>query len=145
MNESITGDQGSTIGLDLGDQYTHCCSLDGCGEVEETFRVRTTAAAFSKRFSALAPCRVVLEVGTHSPWVSRLVSSLGHDVIVANPRRVRLISANDSKNDAVDAELLARLGRVDPKLLSPITHRGREAQEDLVVLRCRAGFPARLG
>jgi transposase len=72
--------------------------------------------------------------------VSRLLSELGHEVIVANPRRVRLISANDSKNDAVDSELLARLGRADPKLLSPITHRGQQAQKDLVLLRNRDGF-----
>ena len=104
------------------------------------FEPEQRAPAFRKRFSSIVPCRVVLEVGTHSPWVSRLLSDLDHEVIVANPRRVRLISANDSKNDAVDAELLARLGRVDPKLLSPITHRGRQAQEDLVLLRCRDGF-----
>jgi transposase len=133
-------DEGITIGLDLGDKYTEACVLDESGEVRETFRVRTTGPALSKRFSSIAPCRVVLEVGTHSAWISRLLSDLGHEVIVANPRRVRLISANDSKNDGVDAELLARLGRVDPKLLSPITHRGREAQEDLVLLRNRDGF-----
>ena len=139
MSKNITTAAGITIGLDLGDRYTDCCVLDDAGEVEETFRVRTTRPALSKRFSSIAPCRVVLEVGTHS-WVSRLLLDLGQEVIVANPRRVRLISANDSKNDAVDAELLARLGRVDPKLLSPITHRGRQAQEDLVLLRCRDGF-----
>ena len=140
MNKSITTNQGVTIGIDLGDKYTQCCSLDGPGEIEETFRVRTTTAAFSKRFSSIEPCRIVLEVGTHSPWASRLLSELGHEVIVANPRRVRLISANDSKSDAVDAELLARLGRADPKLLSPISHRGQEAQRDLVLLRNRDGF-----
>jgi transposase len=140
MSKNVTADHGMTIGLDLGDKYTQCCSLDGSGEVEETFRVWTTAAALSKRFSRIAPCRVVLEVGTHSPWVSRLLSSLGHEMIVANPRRVRLISANESKSDAVDAELLARLGRADPKLLSPITHRGQEAQKDLILLRNRDGF-----
>ena len=140
MSENITADQGVTIGLDLGDKHTQCCSLDDSGEVEETFCVRTTAPALSKRFGSIVPCRIVLEVGTHSPWVSGLLSELGHEVIVANPRRVRLISANDSKNDAVDSELLARLGRADPKLLSPITHRGQQAQKDLVLLRNRDGF-----
>jgi transposase len=140
MSNSITTDEGITIGLDLGDKYTECRMLDEAGDVEESFRVRTRGPALSKRFSSIAPCRVVLEVGTHSPWVSRLLSGLGHEVIVANPRRVRLISANDSKSDGVDAELLARLGRVDPKLLSPITHRGNQAQDDLVLLRCRDGF-----
>jgi transposase len=140
MSKSITTGDGTTIGLDLGDKHSWSCVLDDSGEVEERFSVRTTSAALSKRFSRIAPCRVVLEVGTHSPWVSRLLSDLGHEVIVANPRRIRLISANDSKNDGVDAELLARLGRADPKLLSPITHRGPEAQKDLVLLRNRDGF-----
>ena len=140
MSDNITAGEGITIGLDLGDKYTECCMLDESGDVEERFRVRTRGPALSKRFSSIAPCRVVLEVGSHSPWVSRLLSDLGHEVIVANPRRVRLISANDSKSDGVDAELLARLGRVDPKLLSPIMHRGKQAQEDLVLLRCRDGF-----
>ncbi|MCP4902749.1 MAG: IS110 family transposase [bacterium] len=140
MSKSTTADDGTTIGLDLGDKYTEACVLDDSGEVEERFRVRTTSPGLSKRFSGIAPCLVVLEVGTHSPWVSRLLSGLGHQVIVANPRRVRLISSNDSKNDRVDAELLARLGRADPKLLSPITHRGADVQKDLVLLRNRDGF-----
>jgi transposase len=81
--------------------------------------------------------RVVMEVGTHSPWVSRLLQLLGHEVLVANARRVRLIYANDAKNDKVDAETLARVGRLDPKLLFPIRHRGEEAQADLACLRAR--------
>jgi len=115
MSKNITADQGITIGLDLGDKHMQCCCLDALGEVEETFRVRCTGPGLSKRFGGMARCRIVLEVGTHSPWVSRLLSKLGHN--------------------AVDAELLARLGRADPKLLSPITHRGQQAQKDLVLLR----------
>lgn len=81
--------------------------------------------------------RVVIEAGTHSPWVSRVLAGLGHEVIVANPRKVRLISDNEGKDDRVDAELLARLGRVDVKLLSPIQHRGEGAQADLALIRAR--------
>ena len=84
--------------------------------------------------------RVVLEVGTHSPWVSRCVTKHGHEGIVANPRRVRLIAENDSKTDAVDAELLARLGRIDPGLLKPIVHRGERAQHDRILLLARDGL-----
>jgi transposase len=80
---------------------------------------------------------VILEVGTHSPWVSRLAAATGHDVIVANPRRVRLISAAVRKSDRLDAEALARLGRLDPQLLAPIRHRGEAAQADLALLRAR--------
>jgi transposase len=81
--------------------------------------------------------RMVLEVGTHSPWVSRVLEACGHDVLVANARKIRLIYANDRKSDRVDAECLARLGRLDPHLLAPIRHRGAKAQADLAHLRSR--------
>jgi transposase len=80
---------------------------------------------------------MVLEAGTHSPWVSRLLTELGHDVIVANPRKLRLIYQNDSKSDRVDAEYLARVGRLDPALLAPLTHRAAETQSDLALVRSR--------
>jgi transposase len=82
--------------------------------------------------------RVALEVGTHSPWVSRYLAGLGHEVVVANPRKVQLITHSVRKNDRIDAERLARLARVDPKLLSPIRHRGEQVQADLAVIRARA-------
>jgi transposase len=103
-----------TIGLDLGDRFTEGRVIDSGGELVEGFRVRTTPRALSDRLASYPPSRIVLEVGTHSPWISRLVAEHGHEAIVANPRRVRLISENDSKSDGVDAELLARLGRIDP-------------------------------
>ena len=128
---------GLTIGLDVSDTYTSICMVDEEGNVIEEGRVRTTTPALARRFSVMPPCRIVLEVGTHSPWMSRLLASLGHEVIVANPRRVRLIAESDRKRDRADAELLARLGRVDPGLLRPIQHRGPEAQHDLALLRAR--------
>lgn len=137
MNQGITSTM--TIGVDLGDRYSVGCVIDAEGVVE-TFRVRTTPKALRERLGTFAPSRVVLEVGTHSPWVSREIQALGHETIVANPRRVRLIACNDSKNDAVDAELLARLGRVDPALLCPVRHRGEAAQRDLIRIRARAGL-----
>jgi len=140
MGESITAAMGLTIGLDLGDRFTEGRVLDASGEVVESFRVRTTEPALTSRLSSFAPSRVVLEVGTHSPWVSRVVTRLGHEGIVANPRRVRLIAENDSKSDGVDAELLARLGRVDPALLKPIVHRGADAQRDRMLIQSRDGF-----
>jgi transposase len=114
--------------------------LNAEGEVEAEGRVATTAAGLARAFGAMGSCRMVLEVGTHSPWVSRLLSSLGHEVIVANPRQVRLISASSRKNDRVDAETLARLGRADPRLLRPIRHRGEKAQQHLTVIRVRAAL-----
>jgi transposase len=93
--------------------------------------------ALERRFAQSEPLRIVLEAGTHSPWVSRLLSDLGHEVLVANPRKLRLIYQNESKSDRVDAEYLARVGRLDPSLLSPLRHRSAETQKDLAVLRSR--------
>jgi transposase len=81
-----------------------------------------------------------MEVGTHSPWLSRLLSQLGIEVIVANARQVQLISASSRKNDRMDAHLLARLARVDPQLLRPIRHRSEQAQADLMSIRIRAAL-----
>jgi len=140
MSKRITTEGGLTIGLDLGDRFTEGRVLDEWGAVVEAFRVRTTEPALSSRLASFPPSRVVLEVGMHSPWVSRVVVRLGHEAIVANPRRVRLIAENDSKSDGVDAELLARLGRVDPVLLKPIVHRGEQAQRDRILIQARDGF-----
>ena len=140
MGKDITTVSGLTIGLDLGDKHTVGCVLTGSGEVEETFRVATTMSALGRTMAGFESSRVVLEVGTHSPWVSRLVEQAGHEVIIANPRRVRLIAENDAKTDDVDAELLARLGRVDPGLLKPIVHRGERAQHDRILLLARDGL-----
>jgi transposase len=126
-----------TIGLDLGDQWADYCELDGHGAVVSRNRVRTTSEAFTKRFSGRAGCRIALEAGTHSQWVARLLNELQLEVIIANPRRVRLITCNDKKSDTVDAELLARLARVDPQLLSPIEPRAEQIQADRVLISTR--------
>ena len=130
-------DHSTIIGLDLGDQYSTYCVLDEGGEVAEEVRIRTTPQAMSKTFSRYEHARITIEVGTHSPWVSRLLVSMGHGVLVANPRKVRMIYQSDKKNDSLDAQTLARLARVDWKLLAPIQHRGEQAQLDLAVIRSR--------
>jgi transposase len=127
-----------TYGLDIGDKKTVICALDADGEVVEEARVSTTHGGFTRYFEGRDPGRVVLEVAVHSTWVSRLIEVFGHEVIVANPRRVKLISENHQKSDRVDAELLARLGRADPELLSPVRHRGEQAQTDMTTVRSRA-------
>ena len=99
MNDVTTAQEGKlTVGLDLGDRYSQICVLAEDGELLEEARVRTTPAALSRRFGSQESARVVLEAGTHSPWVSRLLAELGHEVIVANPRRLRLIYENHSKS-----------------------------------------------
>jgi transposase len=134
----LAAEQRLTIGIDLGDRNSRYCILDEAGEVVREGVVATTPAGFSELLEGMVPCRVALEVGSHSPWVSRLVARMQHEVIVANPYKLKLITASVRKNDRVDAEQLARLARVDPKLLSPIHHRSEQAQGDLAVIRARS-------
>jgi len=126
-----------TEGLDLGDQFCVSCRIDGQGQIVGRDRIKTTAEALHAHFAA-GPCRrVVLEASTHSLWIGRLIEGLGHQLIVANPRHVHLIANNQCKNDHNDAELLARLGRADPALLSPVTPRSERQQNDLSLIRLR--------
>ena len=127
-----------TVGLDLGDRTSRYCILDGAGNKVGEDHLPTTKVGLDSLFAKMAPSRIALEVGMHSPWVSRQLAALGHEAIVANPRKVRLITQSVKKNDRMDAEHLARLARVDPQLLAPIRHRGVEAQADLAVIRARA-------
>jgi len=123
-----------TVGMDLGDSYADLCLLDGRGSVVGRERVRTRPVALEARFRELPPARVVLEVGTHSPWVSRLLEGVGHEVIVANPGQME---RRRRKNNRLDAEHLARQGSADPALLAPVQHRGERAQTDLALVRAR--------
>jgi len=127
-----------TIGLDLGDRQSNYGVLDQSGEVIGRGQVVTQSQPLEVWLGQMPPSSVVIEVGTHSPWVSRLVKQTGHEVVVANARRVKLISESSRKNDRVDAEMLARLGRVDVQLLSPIQHRSKQGQADLIGVRVRA-------
>ena len=131
MAESIT------VGMDLGDKEDRLCVLDGKGEVQSRQSIRNTAEAIRKYFGKLEPCRVVVEAGTHSRWVSRMLAGLGHEVLVGNPRKLRAIWDSEAKDDVRDAEMLARIGRLDPKLLYPIQHRGEQAHADLAVIKAR--------
>jgi transposase len=129
-----------TIGLDLGDRNSWYCVLDEAGQIQLEQRVRTTAKALQEVFGAMPRSRITLEIGTHSPWISRLLSELGHEVIVANARKVRLIGESRKKDDRLDAQTLARLARIDPELLYPVKHRSAQAQADLMMIRARAGL-----
>src|SRR3954447_4988971 len=129
-----------TIGLDLGDRSSWYCLLDEVGEVLQEQKLSTTPKAMREAFGAMPRCRIALETGTHSPWGSRLLSELGHEVIVAHARSVRLIGESRKKDDRLDARTLARLARIDPQLLCPVKHRSAKAQADLTVIRARAGL-----
>jgi transposase len=119
MDDAITKETTLTVGLDVGDRYVQVCVVDGAGEVVEESRLLTKASALERRFAACERMRVVLEAGTYSPWISRLLQGLGHEVLVANPRRLRLIYQNDSKSDRVDGEYLVRIGREGPDEIGP--------------------------
>jgi transposase len=125
-----------TIGCDLGDRKSEVCVLDAEGNVTFRTSVRTTGKGM-RAFFTRAAAHVVIEVGAHSRWVAALIKELGHRVTVANPRKVKLISENDNKTDRHDAELLARLGRADVRLLKPVEHRSSQAQADLAVAKAR--------
>lgn len=127
----------TTMGLDISDLVSHYLVQRGDGAKLAAGKVRMTREHLRVLFADYAGCRLVIEAGGHSPWVSRLAAQCGMEVIVANPRKVELISKNDKKTDRVDAELLTELGRTNPALLAPITHRSERAQMDLSVLRSR--------
>jgi transposase len=129
-----------TIGLDLGDRSSWYCLLDEVGEVLLEQKLGTAPKAMREVFGGMPRSRIALETGMHSPWVSRLLTELGHEVIVAHARNVRLIGESRKKDDRLDAQTLARLARIDPQLLSPVKHRSAKAQADLTVIRARAGL-----
>jgi transposase len=140
MDDGSRSKPSMTLGIDLGDKYSHLCLLDNeSGEVLEEGRLRTTPEALRRRFSSeQQPLRIAIEAGTHSPWVSRVLEQeCGHKVLVANPRKTKLIYSNKRKTDEIDAENLARLARVDPKLLYPLKHRGESSQAHLAIIRSR--------
>ena len=127
-----------TMGIDVGDRYSHLCLLDEEGEVVERDRVRSTEAAFRRHFEGTPRLRIALECGTHSPWMSRLFKQLGHQVVVANARKIPTITESESKNDGRDAEQLALMAAFNPKLLSPLEHRSLARQQDLNLVQARA-------
>lgn len=127
----------TTIGLDLGDKSHHFCELNAEGEIVKQGKFASTSRGLKTFFAGRKASLVAMEAGTHSPWISRFLESRGHEVLVGNPRKLRMIYTNLAKSDERDAQMLARIARFDPQLLSPIHHRGRRAQSHLAVLKSR--------
>ncbi len=128
------------VGIDVGDKHCQVCTIDpDSGVVFENLRIPTKRASIIRHFKT-SPMRITLETGPHSPWISRLLNDLGHEVIVANARAVRLIHGGPRKSDQLDAEKLARLARYDVKLLAPVEHRSEQSQADLACIRSRASL-----
>lgn len=126
-----------SVGLDVGDRTVHLCALDDARAVVERGTYPTTHVGVCAAFEGRARSRVVLEAGSQSPWMSALLGKLGHEVLVADPRRVAAITRAGRKTDRRDAETLARLLQGMPELLGSVHHRGEQAQADVALLRAR--------
>src|SRR6202045_4773332 len=138
FSNEIVKEEKPTIGVDLGDRWSFYCVLDEAGKIILEQKVATTAEAMKQTFGKIPRSLIALETGTHSPWVSRLLPELGHEVIVAHAQKVELITKSNRKDDRHDARTLARLARIDPELLGPVRHRSVHAQLHLTVIRARA-------
>ncbi len=128
------------LGIDVHQKYSEICGVSEAGEVTVRRRIPTTEASLRRTLGQRGPSRVILESGPVTPWVYRLIRELGHEVVVVNPRRVRLIAESTLKTDEMDAEVLARVGRLDLGLLRPVYQRSPEAQELRTRLRVRSSL-----
>jgi transposase len=132
-------EQGMNVvaGLDIGDKHSHVCLIDLDGHIVESKKIRTSQPALEKYFAAWAAMRVVFEAGTHANWIYRLIQRLGHEPLMADTRRLALITQSLSKDDRTDAERLAELGLRMPEMLNPVTPCSVETQQDRAVLKAR--------
>ena len=121
----------------LGRSHSQCCVLDSQGDIIAEGQFSSNQGAFERYFKDVRRVRIAIEAGAHSRWVSELLSGYGHEVLIANPRNVQLISESIRKSDRVDARAVARLARVDPSLLSPLTHRKTATYPHMAQLRAR--------
>lgn len=128
--------QPEVIGIDLGDKVGRYVVLNEDGEVVEDGTFRNQLTSIEKHFRG-EPRRIALEVGAQSAWIARQLKQLGHEVIVANARQVKWITASNQKSDRVDAKKLVWLARADVRLLAPVEHRTAEQQSELSVIRAR--------
>jgi len=126
-----------TIGMDLGDKNNTVCVLDSQGNIVHKEHIENTEESILKCMKKLSNATVAIEAGTHSPWISRLLTGIGQTVLVGNPRKLRSIWQSEKKDDMRDAEMLARIARFDPDLLYPIQHKSKEAQADMSLLHTR--------
>jgi transposase len=130
------------IGIDLGDKNCDVCVMDGEGEVREEFRLKMKGADLQQYFATIGRSRVAVEAGGQSRWVAEAIQRCGHEVYVADTRKVAYIHDSDEKADPEDAYKLAELVHFKPRLLHPIQHRSAAAQADLSWIRAREGMVA---
>lgn len=135
--EALSKKEDLTIGIDIGDRSSRYCIVNSTGATLLEGKLATTRQDLSAGFQSFAKSKIALEAGTHSPWISRHLAAMGHDVVVANPRKVALIGQSTRKNDQADAAKLAILAHTNQRLLFPIQHRGEQSQADLAMIRTR--------
>ena len=123
----------SSVGMDLGDEYSYYVCLGVDGQVAGRRQVRMTRAAMRQQWGGMAPVRIAIEAGAIALG-KRRIARVGREVIVANPRQVQLIGASVSKSDPADAALLTHLARVDATLLAPVRHRAEREQIALALM-----------
>jgi transposase len=134
--EKVTGERWFA-GIDLGDRWGHYCIDDSQGNMVESGKIKMTREALTAHFPSTRLMRIAMETGTHSNWIRTHLTSLGHEVIVANARELHAITGSDRQTDPEDARKLAMYVRIDPRILHPIQHRTMEAQQDLAVIKAR--------
>jgi len=127
----------TVIGIDLGDKKHAICAIDQDGNILKEYFIYNRADDLEQLSKDFPEALMALEVGTHSPWISRLLEDLGHEVLVANARKLRAIYTNIRKSDELDARMLAKIARLDSELLHPIQHISKEAQHDLLSIKLR--------
>lgn len=127
----------TTIGIDPGGKQHAVCILGKDGEVLQEFSIGNQRGELLRLAQEHPKARAVMEVGTRSPWISRLMSQAGLEVIVASARKLRAIYDNERKCDKTDARMLAKLARVDKAMPHPISHIGEQGRRDLLLLKLR--------
>lgn len=125
------------IGVDLGDRKHHVCITDKDGNILSENTILNTRDHLERLAKEYPGALFAIEVGTHSPWVSRLLEANDCSCLVANARKLRAIYTNERKCDELDARMLAKLARVDPDLLSPIQHGTEEHQRHRLAITLR--------
>ena len=132
----------TTIGIDLGDKSQETCTLNHEGEITERSMLLNNTGSLIAFNKANRHAVLIMEAGTPSPWISRLFQEREHEIIVANPPKLRAIYESDNKNDQRDAEMLARIGRFDRKLLYGIEHKSELHQCQLSDIHTRDALVA---
>lgn len=127
----------TVIGMDLGDKNHKAVRLSAGGDIVERAEVLCTPDAVRAYLELNPGALLVIETGTHCRWICRLACAMGHEVLVGNARKLRMIWASSRKNDWNDAEMLARVARADRKLLAPVRLRADGDQALMRLVKAR--------